>query len=120
MRRRPDPNPQFTGCYRLVFDAKITDLGDPENVIPIGPSQDYTAIDEIEDPGLLGVPKGPNPRAPQLNKAVYREVEDSLLNIGTAMPNTFHLKSKGELFICDDVKIRQRGEDLHDVDMIFR
>jgi len=104
----------------LVFDAKVTDLGDPDNLIPIGPSKEYTAVDTIDEGSNPLIPTGPNPRAPQLNKAVYREVEDSLLNVGVSMPNTFHLKSKGELFVCDDVRVRQRAEDLHDVEMYFR
>jgi AIPR protein len=53
------------------------------------------------------VPKGwsydPNARLPNTRKRVYREVEDSLLNLGDNTPNTFHLKHKGITLIADDV-----------------
>jgi len=46
-----------------------------------------------------------NARKPNINKQVYKVVEDSLLNLQAGSePNTFHLKNKGITIIADSVE----------------
>ncbi len=56
-----------------------------------------------------GLPDDPNARRPNLNRRVYKDVEESLLNQGGCTPNTFHLKNKGITIIAD--RVEQVGKD---------
>src|SRR5579862_1527858 len=49
-----------------------------------------------------GLPTDPNPRTPNINRSVYREVEQSLLG-EEGEPGTFHWKNKGITIIAHDV-----------------
>lgn len=52
----------------------------------------------------LGISTDPNARKPNINKQVYRVVENSLLNRQeSSEPNTFHLKNKGITIIAESV-----------------
>jgi len=51
-----------------------------------------------------GIPLDPNPRAQNLNRRVYREVRQSLLNQDDSPRDTFHLKNKGLTLICDRIE----------------
>ena len=50
-----------------------------------------------------GLPKDPNPRAQRIDRGIYRDVRDSLLN-ENGSSNVFHLKNKGITLIADSVK----------------
>lgn len=53
----------------------------------------------------LGVSTDPNARKPNINKQVYKIVENSLLNRQeSSEPNSFHLKNKGITIIAESVK----------------
>ena len=49
-----------------------------------------------------GIPKDPNPRAQNINRAVYREVERSLMGL-EGDPGTFHWKNKGITIVAEQV-----------------
>lgn len=55
-----------------------------------------------------GLPLDPDARLPNIRKRVYREVEESLLDIGCE-EGTFHLKHKGITLIAQSVD--QKGQD---------
>lgn len=58
-----------------------------------------------------GIPLDPNPRGQNLNKRVYKDVRESLLN-ETGEPGTFHLKHKGITVVADRVdRIDSSGHD---------
>ena len=57
----------------------------------------------------LNISTDPNARTANINKQVYKVVEDSLLNRQDgAYPNSFHLKNKGITIIAQSVE--QHGE----------
>lgn len=58
-----------------------------------------------------GLPLDPNARVPNLNRRVYRELRDSLLNVDV-VPGTFHLKHKGITVVAKKVEKRENGEYL--------
>lgn len=62
-----------------------------------------------------GLPDDPNARRPNLNRRVYRGVEESLLNGGGVTPNTFHLKNKGITLVAE--KVEQVGKDEYRITM---
>lgn len=62
-----------------------------------------------------GLPDDPNARRPNLNRRVYRGVEESLLNQGDCTPNTFHLKNKGITLVAD--KVDQISKDEYRISM---
>src|SRR5690349_10733751 len=55
------------------------------------------------------IPLDPNARVPNLNKRVYKQIEDSLLN-KDCEPNTFHLKHKGITLVAEKVESKIEGE----------
>lgn len=59
------------------------------------------------------IPKDPNPRSQNIDRAIYRTVKESLLN---AADQTFLLKNKGITIIADDVII---SEDKKEIKVIF-
>lgn len=91
-RRLPDP--VFSGMERHIM---------------------YVAARDIPQ----GLPLDPNARLPNLNRQVYREVKDSLLNRDGTEENTFHLKHKGITLVANSVNKRKfRGRDVYDVEML--
>jgi len=54
----------------------------------------YIAIVAVEDLPL-NLPTTPNPRDPNINRLIWKQVKKELMNEGDASPNTFHLKNKG-------------------------
>lgn len=62
-----------------------------------------------------GLPKDPNPRAQKIDRAIYKEVGEHLLN-EDGTPNTFHLKNKGITLIAEKV---QRDDDEHSYEIVF-
>jgi hypothetical protein len=54
------------------------------------------------------LPLDPNARVPNISRRVYREVEQSLLNL-SGEPGTFHLKHKGITIVADKVEQRDGG-----------
>ena len=67
-RRVPDPSLQ--GAERHILTCSVADLP-------------------------AGLPKDPNPREQTIERGIYRDIRDSLLNKEPATPNVFHLKNKG-------------------------
>lgn len=61
-----------------------------------------------------GMSFDPNARQPNINRAVYKKVQRSLMNEGCE-PNTFHLKNKGITIVAKRVK---RHTD-HDYEVFF-
>lgn len=57
-----------------------------------------------------GLPKDPNPRAQKIDRGIYREVSEHLLN-ENGTPNTFHLKNKGITLIAE--KVERKSDDEH-------
>lgn len=51
----------------------------------------------------VGIPLDPNARVPNLNKQVYKDIRNSLLN-EEGTPNTFHLKHKGITVVAEKVE----------------
>ncbi len=80
-RKLPDPN--FKGLERHILLARICDLP-------------------------TGVPLDPNPREPNVNRKVYKEIRQSLLGEGGVHPGTFHLKHKGITIVAGDVRFVKR------------
>lgn len=50
------------------------------------------------------IPLDPNPREQNIDRRVYRDVLESLMNAGDVEPNTFHLKNKGITAIAAAVR----------------
>jgi len=66
----------------------------------------------------MGLPYEPNARTPDLNRQVYQEVEDSLLNKDGTEENTFHLKHKGITLVAHSVTPKKkRSGDVYEVEM---
>ena len=71
-----------------------------------------------------GLPFDPNARRPNINKRVYKQIEQSLLNKDGEESGTFHLKNKGITIIAKsveqirddeyDVKLQKEGHGLLD------
>src|SRR5271166_4026673 len=82
-RRMPDPvfGPEYT---RYTFYVPVRDV--PPNI-----------------------PLDADPRVPKLNKRIYKQVEQSLLDQGDNIPGTFHLKHKGITLIARDVQSAGEG-----------
>jgi hypothetical protein len=59
-----------------------------------------------------GIPMDANARLPNIDRHVYREVEDSLLN-KDVVEGTFHLKHKGITVLAE--KVEQDGKDMYGV-----
>lgn len=57
-----------------------------------------------------GIPQDPDPRVPNINRQVYREVEESLME-EDGEPGTFHLKHKGITIVAEKVESRD-GEHI--------
>lgn len=57
----------------------------------------------------LGIPTDPNPRVPNTNRAVYRDVRKSLLNQVDGEAGTFHLKHKGITLVAESVTTQKGG-----------
>ena len=76
VRRMPDP--LFADAQRYVFVMRA---------------------DEVP----RDLPLDPNPRAQKIDRRVYRDVYDSLMNEGCTQ-NTFHLKNQGLTLLASDVK----------------
>jgi hypothetical protein len=55
------------------------------------------------------VPKDPNPREQRIDRGIWREIRQHLLN-ETGAPNTFHLKNKGITVLASEVR-RQDEEN---------
>jgi hypothetical protein len=51
----------------------------------------------------IGLPTEPNPRAPNVEKSIWRDIRKHLLN-EDGTPNTFHLKNKGITLIASKVE----------------
>lgn len=62
-----------------------------------------------------GIPLDPNARTPNLRKRVYRQVEESLLDLGDNVPGTFHLKHKGITMIAHSVDTAGGDKDTYEV-----
>ncbi|HZT97745.1 MAG TPA: AIPR family protein [Chloroflexota bacterium] len=62
-----------------------------------------------------GIPDDPNPRIPNINRAVYREVERSLLG-EEGEPGYFHMKNKGITLIAKEVV---RGSADNEYSVVF-
>lgn len=60
-------------------------------------------------------PKDPNPRAQNLNRAVYKEVKRSYLNKDEFTPYTFHLKNNGMDLIAQRVDLIDKEENIFEV-----
>src|ERR1700680_2711246 len=58
-----------------------------------------------------GLPKGANPREQNIDRGIYRDVMDSLLN-ENCTPNTFHLKNKGITILAEEVTKADNEEEL--------
>ena len=72
----------------------------PDPVIP--GAQRHILMCPVRDlPGEL--PKDPNPRAQNIDRAIWREIRQHLLNV-EGEPNTFHLKNKGITIIAAGVE----------------
>jgi hypothetical protein len=50
-----------------------------------------------------GIPRDPNPRSPNIDRAVWRDIRQHLINEQGA-PNTFHLKNKGITILATAVE----------------
>ncbi|MBS2031365.1 MAG: AIPR family protein [Deltaproteobacteria bacterium] len=60
-----------------------------------------------------GIPRDPNPRAPDINKSVWKDIRRHLLN-EEGEPNTFHLKNKGITILASEVeKLSEEKYALH-------
>ena len=60
----------------------------------------------------MGIPKDPNPRDQNINRAVWKRIAKSLLNDpdGGGQPNAFGVKNKGITILATSVK-RAGSED---------
>lgn len=61
-----------------------------------------------------GLPFDPNPRAPNIDRGIWREIRKHLLN-EDGSPNTFHLKNKGVTLIAS--KVERLNDDTYSVVM---
>lgn len=75
-RRLPDPT--LSGVERHFIQSKVLD-------VPVD------------------LPRDPNPRAPKINRSIWREIKRHLYN-EEGTPNTFHLKNKGITIVAQEVK----------------
>jgi hypothetical protein len=58
-----------------------------------------------------GLPLDPNARIPNLNRRVYRDLRDSLLDDGVLEEGMFHLKHKGITLVAQKVEQKGGGEE---------
>jgi len=61
------------------------------------------AIVSVEDIPV-DLPTAPNPRDPNINRHIWRQVKNELMNVGGCAPNTFHLKNKGITIVAAKCK----------------
>jgi len=59
----------------------------------------------------LNVPDDPNPRTPNTNRRVYRDVRKSLLDQVDGEEGTFHLKHKGITLVAESAAISRNGAE---------
>lgn len=72
------PNPNIFGAERHIFTVSATELPDD-------------------------LPKDPNPREQRIDRGIYREIKDSLMNASDTTPNTFYDKNKGITILAHSV-----------------
>ena len=60
----------------------------------------------------VGLPRDPNPRSPNINRGVWRDIARHLVN-EEGTPNTFHVKNKGITIIAKSVE--RLDDDRHSV-----
>lgn len=72
----------------------------PDPVIP-GAERHILLMRAADVP--VGIPLDPNPREQNIDRRVYRDVFDSLMNADGVEPDTFHLKNKGITMIASSV-----------------
>jgi len=89
-RKLPDPTFSDRQMHRYIFYSRAKDV--PE-----------------------GLPKDPNPREQNINRAIYKEIAKSLRGeLGT--PGTFHLKNKGITILAKDVRqVNENEKGLYEV-----
>lgn len=60
-----------------------------------------------------GLPKDPNPRDQRIDRGIYKQVKESLLNDDGSLPNAFHLKNKGITLFAS--RVAHVEDDTYDV-----
>lgn len=85
------PNPNISGAERHIFTVSATELPDD-------------------------LPKDPNPREQRIDRGIYREIKDSLMNAGDTTPNTFYDKNKGITILAHSV--HKLSENEYQVDFL--
>lgn len=72
------PNPNISGAERHIFTVSVTELPDD-------------------------LPKDPNPREQRIDRGIYRDIKNSLMNADDTTPNTFYDKNKGITILAQSV-----------------